>query len=164
MVEFKPKKSVALSGVVAGNTALCSVGKSGNDLHYRGFAIADLAEADLTAIRSFVPTVSGVDAAGLLPEFTRIQGNSIAFIVNIGVGATIDAVNYSKQPADNSRGDFEADSSAVVDTSIVILIAVVVFGLSMDYELFLLSRIREEHLSGKSNVESVAVGSHSKYE
>ncbi|CAN2235507.1 bifunctional 2-methylcitrate synthase/citrate synthase [Candidatus Planktophila dulcis] len=43
MVDFKPKKSVALSGVVAGNTALCSVGKSGNDLHYRGFDIADLA-------------------------------------------------------------------------------------------------------------------------
>jgi 2-methylcitrate synthase len=43
MIEFKPKKSVALSGVVAGNTALCSVGKSGNDLHYRGFDIADLA-------------------------------------------------------------------------------------------------------------------------
>jgi 2-methylcitrate synthase len=41
---FKPKKSVALSGVVAGNTALCSVGKSGNDLHYRGYDIAELAE------------------------------------------------------------------------------------------------------------------------
>ncbi len=41
----KPKKSVALSGVVAGNTALCSVGRSGNDLHYRGFDILDLAEA-----------------------------------------------------------------------------------------------------------------------
>jgi RND superfamily putative drug exporter len=48
--------------------------------------------------------------------------------------------------------------TGTLDTSIVILIAVVVFGLSMDYELFLLSRIREEHLSGKSNVESVAVG------
>ena len=43
MADFKPKKSVALSGVTAGNTALCSVGKSGNDLHYRGFDIADLA-------------------------------------------------------------------------------------------------------------------------
>jgi 2-methylcitrate synthase len=43
MTEFKPKKSVALSGVVAGNTALCSVGKSGNDLHYRGYDINDLA-------------------------------------------------------------------------------------------------------------------------
>ena len=41
--EFKPKKSVALSGVAAGNTALCSVGRSGNDLHYRGYDIADLA-------------------------------------------------------------------------------------------------------------------------
>jgi 2-methylcitrate synthase len=41
---FKPKKSVALSGVAAGNTALCSVGKSGNDLHYRGYDILDLAE------------------------------------------------------------------------------------------------------------------------
>ena len=44
MVEFKPKKSVALSGVAAGNTALCSVGKSGNDLHYRGYDILDLAK------------------------------------------------------------------------------------------------------------------------
>ena len=48
--------------------------------------------------------------------------------------------------------------TGALDTSIVILIAVVVFGLSMDYELFLLSRIREEHLAGKTNVESVAVG------
>lgn len=48
--------------------------------------------------------------------------------------------------------------TGTLDTSIVILIAVVVFGLSMDYELFLLSRIREEHLLGKSNVEAVALG------
>jgi RND superfamily putative drug exporter len=48
--------------------------------------------------------------------------------------------------------------TGTLDTSIVILIAVVVFGLSMDYELFLLSRIREEHMAGKSNVESVATG------
>ncbi|HTV96687.1 MAG TPA: 2-methylcitrate synthase [Steroidobacteraceae bacterium] len=40
---FKPKKSVALSGVAAGNTALCSVGRSGNDLHYRGYDILDTA-------------------------------------------------------------------------------------------------------------------------
>jgi len=39
----KPKKSVALSGVVAGNTALCTVGRSGNDLHYRGYDILDVA-------------------------------------------------------------------------------------------------------------------------
>lgn len=42
---FKPKKSVALSGTAAGNTALCTVGRSGNDLHYRGYDILDLAEA-----------------------------------------------------------------------------------------------------------------------
>ena len=41
--EFKPKKSVALSGIVAGNTAISSVGHAGNDLHYRGYDIADLA-------------------------------------------------------------------------------------------------------------------------
>ena len=42
---FKPKKSVALSGVTAGNTALCTVGKTGNDLHYRGYDILDVAES-----------------------------------------------------------------------------------------------------------------------
>lgn len=42
---FKPKKSVALSGVTAGNTALCTVGKTGNDLHYRGYDILDVAQA-----------------------------------------------------------------------------------------------------------------------
>jgi 2-methylcitrate synthase len=42
-VAFKPKKSVALSGTPAGNTALCTVGHTGNDLHYRGYDIADLA-------------------------------------------------------------------------------------------------------------------------
>src|ERR1700692_716886 len=40
---FKPKKSVALSGTPAGNTALCTVGHAGNDLHYRGYDIHDLA-------------------------------------------------------------------------------------------------------------------------
>jgi 2-methylcitrate synthase len=40
----KPKKSVALSGVAAGNTALCTVGRTGNDLHYRGYDILDIAE------------------------------------------------------------------------------------------------------------------------
>ena len=40
----KPKKSVALSGVIAGNTALCTVGRTGNDLHYRGYDILDIAE------------------------------------------------------------------------------------------------------------------------
>ena len=41
----KPKKSVALSGVMAGNTALCTVGRTGNDLHYRGYDILDIADS-----------------------------------------------------------------------------------------------------------------------
>jgi 2-methylcitrate synthase len=41
---FKPKKSVALSGIEAGTTALCTVGRSGNDLHYRGYDILDVAD------------------------------------------------------------------------------------------------------------------------
>ncbi len=41
----KPKKSVALSGITAGNTALCTVGRTGNDLHYRGYDILDIADA-----------------------------------------------------------------------------------------------------------------------
>ena len=53
-------------------------------------------------------------------------------------------------------GDFSTTGS--LDTGITILVAVVVFGLSMDYEIFLLSRIREEHVAGKSNTESVATG------
>ena len=53
-------------------------------------------------------------------------------------------------------GDFTTTGS--VDTGSVILVAVVAFGLSMDYELFLLSRIKEEHDAGRSNIESVATG------
>ena len=53
-------------------------------------------------------------------------------------------------------GDFTVTGS--VDTGSIILVAVVAFGLSMDYEVFLLSRIKEEHDAGKSNIESVAIG------
>ncbi|NBY38255.1 MAG: MMPL family transporter [Actinobacteria bacterium] len=53
-------------------------------------------------------------------------------------------------------GDFTVTGS--VDTGSIVLIAVIAFGLSMDYELFLLSRIKEEHEAGKSNIESVATG------
>ena len=53
-------------------------------------------------------------------------------------------------------GEFTVTNA--VDTGSIILVAVVAFGLSMDYELFLLSRIKEEHDAGKSNIESVAIG------
>jgi 2-methylcitrate synthase len=79
---FKPKKSVALSGTVAGNTALCSVGRTGNDLAYRGYDILDLANssefeeiahllvhgilpnrAELTAYKSKLKALRGLPAA-----------------------------------------------------------------------------------------------------
>ena len=44
-IKPSPKKSVALSGVIAGDTALCTVGRTGNDLHYRGYDILDVAES-----------------------------------------------------------------------------------------------------------------------
>jgi RND superfamily putative drug exporter len=53
-------------------------------------------------------------------------------------------------------GDFI--KTGALDTSTVVLVAIVAFGLSMDYEVFLLSRIKEEHDAGKSNVDSVALG------
>ena len=49
-------------------------------------------------------------------------------------------------------------NTGTLDTSMVILISVVTFGLSMDYEVFLLSRIKEEHESGMTNVDAVATG------
>ncbi|QHJ00442.1 2-methylcitrate synthase [Xylophilus rhododendri] len=79
---FKPKKSVALSGVTAGNTALCTVGRTGNDLHYRGYDILDIAtrcefeeiayllvhgklptEAELRGYKAKLKSLRGVPAA-----------------------------------------------------------------------------------------------------
>ena len=81
----KPKKSVALSGVAAGNTALCTVGRTGNDLHYRGYDILDTAEhaefeeIAFLLIHGTLPTVAELKAykaalKGLrgLPEAVRL--------------------------------------------------------------------------------------------
>jgi len=65
---FKPKKSVALSGVTAGNTALCSVGKTGNDLHYRGYDILDVA-----ATCEF-EEIAFLLVHGKLPNAAELQG------------------------------------------------------------------------------------------
>src|SRR5687768_17826302 len=65
---LKPKKSVALSGVVAGNTALCTVGRTGNDLHYRGYDILDFAdkaefeEVAYLLVHEKLPTKAELDA------------------------------------------------------------------------------------------------------
>jgi len=64
----KPKKSVALSGVAAGNTALCTVGRTGNDLHYRGYDILDFAdeatfeEIAHLLVHGHLPTISELNA------------------------------------------------------------------------------------------------------
>ena len=64
----KAKKSVALSGTPAGNTALCTVGRSGNDLHYRGYDIKDLAtqstfeEVAYLLVHGALPTTSQLGA------------------------------------------------------------------------------------------------------
>ncbi len=60
------KKSVALSGVVAGNTALCTVGRTGNDLHYRGYDILDIAEA------AEFEEIAYLLVHGKLPDFAEL--------------------------------------------------------------------------------------------
>ena len=67
-VPFKPKKSVALSGVTAGNTALCSVGKTGNDLHYRGYDILDV------ATNSEFEEIAYLLVHGKLPTLAELRG------------------------------------------------------------------------------------------
>lgn len=75
---FKPKKSVALSGVAAGNTALCSVGKSGNDLHYRGYDILDVAtscefeEIAYLLVHGKLPT--GAELRGYKAKLKMLRG------------------------------------------------------------------------------------------
>jgi 2-methylcitrate synthase len=64
---FKPKKSVALSGTPAGNTALCTVGRSGNDLHYRGYDILDLAKSEFEEIAYLL-------VHGKLPTKAELRG------------------------------------------------------------------------------------------
>jgi len=74
----KPKKSVALSGVEAGNTALCTVGRSGNDLHYRGYDILDLAEqcefeeVAYLLVHGKLPT--GAELAGYKEKLKAMRG------------------------------------------------------------------------------------------
>ena len=74
----KPKKSVALSGVPAGNTALCTVGRTGNDLHYRGYDILDIAdrcefeEVAHLLIHGKLPTQTELDSYKL--KLSRLRG------------------------------------------------------------------------------------------
>jgi 2-methylcitrate synthase len=72
---LKPKKSVALSGVVAGNTALCSVGRTGNDLHYRGYDILDVAnECEFEEIAYLLVHEKLPNRAELAAYKTKLKG------------------------------------------------------------------------------------------
>jgi len=97
----KPKKSVALSGVTAGNTALCTVGRSGNDLHYRGYDILDLAEycefeeIAYLLVHGKLPTEAELTAYKI--KLRRLRGLPVA------VTDVLEALPASSHPMDVMR-------------------------------------------------------------
>jgi len=98
---FKPKKSVALSGVAAGNTALCTVGRSGNDLHYRGYDILDVAtacefeEIAHLLVHGKLPTVA--ELAAYKTRLKALRG------IPAAVKATLEQLPPSAHPMDVMR-------------------------------------------------------------
>ena len=99
--EFKPKKSVALSGTVAGNTSICTVGRTGNDLHYRGYDILDFAEtAEFEEIAHLL-------IHGSLPDREALQAYKQKFKTMRGlpqaVRQVLEAIPASAHPMDVMR-------------------------------------------------------------
>jgi 2-methylcitrate synthase len=98
---FKPKKSVALSGVTAGNTALCTVGRSGNDLAYRGYDILDLAdqcefeEIAFLLVHGKLPNRAELD--GYKAKLRRLRG------LPVTVRAALEALPAASHPMDVLR-------------------------------------------------------------
>jgi len=82
----KPKKSVALSGVAAGNTALCTVGRTGNDLHYRGYDILDIAE------RCDFEEIAHLLVHGKLPNAAELSGYKRKLQSLRGIPANVKAI------------------------------------------------------------------------
>ena len=82
----KPKKSVALSGVAAGNTALCTVGRTGNDLHYRGYDILDFATT------SEFEEIAHLLVHGKLPTAAELTAYKAKLKALRGVPASVKAV------------------------------------------------------------------------
>ena len=97
----KPKKSVALSGVVAGNTALCTVGRSGNDLNYRGYDILDVADA------CEFEEIAHLLVHGSLPSQSELTGYKQKLKALRGlpasVKATLEALPAGSHPMDVMR-------------------------------------------------------------
>jgi len=97
---FKPKKSVALSGVTAGNTALCSVGKTGNDLHYRGYDILDVADS------CEFEEIAYLLVHGKLPTAAELKATSQAEIparLAVGCQVGLEALPAAAHPMDVMR-------------------------------------------------------------
>ena len=90
---FKPKKSVALSGVTAGNTALCTVGKTGNDLHYRGYDILDI------ATRCEFEEIAYLLVHGKLPNDGELRGYKAKLRSLRGVPAAVKTVLEQLPPS-----------------------------------------------------------------
>src|SRR5882762_5922990 len=97
----KPKKSVALSGVPAGNTALCTVGRSGNDLHYRGYDILDFAdEAEFEEVAYLLVHEKLPSAAELAAYKAKLKGLRG---LPAAVKSALEAVPASAHPMDVMR-------------------------------------------------------------
>jgi 2-methylcitrate synthase len=96
-----PKKSVALSGVVAGNTALCSVGRTGNDLHYRGYDILDIAP------RCEFEEIAHLLIHGALPTEAELRGYKAKLRSLRGIPAAVrtvlEAIPAAAHPMDVMR-------------------------------------------------------------
>ena len=112
------------TGSVASSSLGYENGLATTDFHLYALATSSLASLDIEAIRSFRILSASIDIT-THPQFTKINGGNIEFAVSKSAvtttGGTITpTVNFSLQPSDNSRGDFEADSSAAVDSSITI--------------------------------------------
>ena len=98
---FKPKKSVALSGVPAGNTALCTVGRTGNDLHYRGYDILDFAEtAEFEEIAHLLIHGTLPNAAELAAYKAKLAGLRA---LPAEVRAALEAIPATAHPMDVMR-------------------------------------------------------------
>lgn len=98
---FQAEKSVALSGTAAGNTALCTVGRSGNDLHYRGYDILDLATT------SEFEEIAYLLVHGKLPNSGELRGYKAKLRSLRGVPAavktTLEQLPPSAHPMDVMR-------------------------------------------------------------
>ena len=103
----KPKKSVALSGVPAGNTALCTVGRSGNDLQYRGYDILEIAEA------CEFEEVAYLLVHGKLPNLAELAGYKRKLKALRGIPAAVREVLESLPAASHPMDVLRTGASAL---------------------------------------------------